>query len=484
VSAAAYAAVDLGASSGRVLAGHYDGERLDLREITRFANEPVELPDGLHWDLLHLFAHARDGLAQIADLASVGVDTWAVDYGLLDEHGRLLGLPYHYRDRRRAAAVDRSFARVPRANQYALSGIQTQPFNTLLQHEAERGSAALERARRLAMIPDLIAHWLGGDLVNEATNASTTGLLDARTGRWSAELLEGLDLPSGLFCPLVEPGTMIGTLAPRLEIGGARIHAVASHDTASAFVAAPVRGPDAAILSSGTWSLLGVEATAPALGQDALDANLTNERGVDGTTRILRNVMGLWLEQELCRAWGLSAAQIQDQAAAAQAEVPVIDPDDPAFLAPGDLPQRLHDACRRTGQELPDDQGAIARMVYVSLALRYRWVLERLEQILGRTLSTIHVVGGGVRNQLLCQLTADLTRREVVAGPVEATATGNVLVQLRAVGELASLDDARAVSAASSAPVRFTPALTADRADEQYDRFLRALDAPAANAHS
>ncbi|WP_320669021.1 rhamnulokinase [Patulibacter defluvii] len=477
MSAAAYGAVDLGASTGRVLAGRFDGERLELREAARFPNQPVELPDGRHWDLLHLFVKIRDSLARIPDLVGVGVDTWAVDYGLVDEQGRLLGLPYHYRDQRTAGAVERSFARVPRAAQYAISGTQTLPINTVFQLEAERGGAAFEHAARLAMVPDLLAHWLGAELVNEATNASTTGLLDARSGRWSPELIDGLDLPARLFGPLVEPGTTIGRLAPRLGIGDARIHAVASHDTASAFAAAPIVGPDAAILSSGTWSLLGVEASAPALGDDARAANLTNERGVDGTIRILRNVMGLWLEQELCRAWGLSAAQIQEMAAIADADVPVIDPDDPAFLAPDDLPLRLADACRRSGQQPPTDPGAIARMVYVSLALRYRWVLEQLERVLGRSLATIHVVGGGVRNQLLCQLTADLTGRPVVAGPVEATATGNLLVQLRAVGELASQADARAVSAASFEPLRFEPAITAERADEQYGRFLRALDA-------
>jgi rhamnulokinase len=361
-----------------------------------------------------------------------------------------------------------------------VTGIQTMRINTVFQLEAERDGSALERARRLAMIPDLLAHWLGGDLVNEATNASTTGLLDAQSGRWSAELLTGLDLPARIFCPVVEPGTTIGSLAPRLGIANARIHAVASHDTASAFAAAPVDGPDAAILSSGTWSLLGVEAAAPVLGADALAANLTNERGVDGTIRVLRNVMGLWLEQELCHAWDLSAAEIQQLAAQAGPDVPVIDPDDPAFVAPGDLPRKLADACRRTGQELPGDRGAIARMVYVSLALRYRWVLEQLERALGRSLSTIHVVGGGVRNELLCQLTADLTGRRVLAGPVEATATGNVLMQLRAVGELSSLADARAVSAASFTPQPFAPAIDAGQADAQYGRLLHALDVPAA----
>lgn len=478
--APAYAAIDLGASSGRVLAGRLAGERVVLHEAARFVNRPVDLPDGRHWDLLHLYARALDGLAAIAadgPIAAVGVDSWAVDYGLLDARGRLLGLPFHYRDRRTEEMVERSFARVSRDEQYAIAGIQTLPLNTVFQLEAERGSAALAAAERIALIPDLLAHWLGGELVNEATNASSTGLLDARSGRWSQPLLERLELPAGLFGPVVEAGTTIGRLRPQLALGDAAIHAVASHDTASAFAAAPVSDHEhAAILSSGTWSLLGLELDAPVLGGAAREANLTNERGIDGSVRLLRNVMGLWLVQELSRAWGLDAEQLQRLAGEAYADgaepVPVFDVDDPAFLAPDDLPDLIARRCRDSDQRPPATRGETVRCVLVSLAARYRWVLEQLEAVSGRRITTIHVVGGGARNALLCRLTADLTGRTVLAGPVEATGLGNVLVQLRAAGELGSRAEQRALAAASAEPLVHLPAADRAAAEDRYRRFL------------
>jgi rhamnulokinase len=482
-----FGAIDFGASSGRVLAGRFDGERVSLTEAARFPNRPVDLPDGRHWDLLGLYARAVDGLRSIAldgPLTGVGVDTWAVDYGLLDRDGRLLGLPFHYRDHRTDGAVDRSFARVSREDQYAVAGIQTMPINTVFQLEAERGSAALGAAERIALIPDLLAHWLGGDLVNEATNASSTGLLDARTGAWAHDLIDALQLPAGLFGPTVQAGTTIGRLRPALGLGDAAVHAVGSHDTASAFAAAPVVGDDAAILSSGTWSLLGLELDAPVLTDAARDANLTNERGVDGTIRLLKNVMGLWLEQELSRAWNVHAAELQRLAGEADPDVPVLDIDDPAFLAPDDLPALIAERCRRSDQAPPATRGETVRTVLVSLACRYRWVLEQLEAVSGRTIRTIHVVGGGVRNELLCRLTADVTGRTVLAGPVEGTGMGNVLVQLRAAGELGSLAELRAVAAASAQPRAFEPAPDRTAAEDLYRRFLKVarLSAPTATA--
>jgi rhamnulokinase len=504
-----YAAIDFGASSGRVLAGRFDGQRVTLTEAARFPNRPVDLPDGRHWDLLGLYARALDGLRAIAAgepgtpvdldgsgaptagaptggpaaLAGVGVDTWAVDYGLLDRDGRLLGLPFHYRDHRTDGMVERSFARVSREDQYAVAGIQTMPINTVFQLEAERGSAALGAADRIALIPDLLAHWLGGDLVNEATNASSTGLLDARTGTWSHDLVDRLGLPTALFGPTVEAGTTIGRLRPAIGLGDAAVHAVGSHDTASAFAAAPVVGDDAAILSSGTWSLLGLELDAPVLTDAARDANLTNERGVDGTIRLLKNVMGLWLEQELSRTWGIHAAELQRLAGEADPDVAVIDIDDPAFLAPDDLPALIAERCRRSDQAPPATKGEAVRTVFVSLACRYRWVLEQLEAVSGRTIRTIHVVGGGVRNELLCRLTADVTGRTVLAGPVEGTGMGNVLVQLRAAGELGSLAELRAVAAASARPRSFAPAGDRAAAEDLYRRFLKVADvAPPARA--
>ncbi len=467
-----YGAIDLGASSGRVVAGRLDGGRVVLDELHRFPNRPVALPDGLRWNLLHLFTEALEGLRGAGPLAGVGVDTWGVDYALLDGRGRVLGLPFHYRDARTDGMVERAFARVPQRDLYAATGIQTMPINTVFQLLADEGSSALAAAEGLALVPDLLAFWLSGELANEATAASTTGLLDARTGAWALDLVARLGLPTRPFGRLVEPGTPLGPALDHHDLGGAPVFAVAGHDTASAFVAAPVADEHAAILSSGTWCLLGVELPEPVLTEAARAANLTNERGVDGTTRLLKNVMGLWLEQECARAWDLPFPDVHALAGAAPDDVPLFDPDDDAFLAPGDMPARIAAACARGRQREPRDRGETARAILVSLACKYRFVLERLEAVTGRTITSVHAIGGGVRNELLCRLTADVTGREVVVGAVEATALGNVLVQARAAGELGSLADMRAVAAASTAPMSHDPDPDRDRAEATYRRFL------------
>ena len=444
----AYAAIDLGASSGRVMTGRLVGGRLALAEVHRFHNRPARLPDGLCWNLLHLFTELLAGLRRAGDLAGVGVDSWGVDYALLDGRDRVLGLPFHYRDGRTEGMDARAFARVPAAELYATTGIQTMPINTVFQLLADEGSAALQAAQRIALVPDLLALWLCGELANERTNASTTGLLDARTGEWSLELIERLGLPTRPFGALVEPGTKLGSVLPHHDFD-APVYTVASHDTASAYVAAPLRDERSAILSSGTWSLLGLELPAPVFNDDAL----TNERGVDGTIRLLKNVMGLWIEQECARVWGADFPALQRAARAVTRAVPTFDPDDERFLRGGDMPALIAEVIGR------DDlsRGELVRSIYLSLACKYKVVLERLEAASGRDVRTIHVIGGGARNALLCQLTADVTGREVLAGPVEATALGNVLVQARAAGELDSLADMRAVSAASFEPVHYEP---------------------------
>jgi rhamnulokinase len=459
-----FGAIDLGASSGRVFVGRLEDGRVALEELHRFANQPVRLPDGLHWDVVHLYAEALGALRDTGDLDGVGVDTWGVDYGLLDERGRLLGLPYHYRDDRTEGTVERAFARVPADELYATTGIQTLPINTVFQLLAEADGPALAAAERIALLPDLLAYWLSGELANERTNASTTGLLDARGGEWALEIVERLGLPARPFGALCEPGTELG---PARELGGVPVYTVASHDTASAYVATPLAGEHAAVLSSGTWSLLGVELAEPALGDAAREANLTNERGVDGTIRLLKNVMGLWLEQECAREWGASFEALHEAAFDAPADVPLFDPDADELLRPGDMPARIAAACGR------DDlsRGEIVRSIFTSLACRYRAVVERLEDVARREIRTLHVIGGGARNRLLCQLAADLTGREVLAGPVEATALGNILVQARAAGELGSLTDMRAVAAASSETTTYEPAMGADEADAIYRRF-------------
>jgi rhamnulokinase len=433
---AEYAAIDLGASSGRVVCGRLADGVMALEECHRFPNRPVRLPDGLHWNLLHLFTEAI-GALRGRTLDGVGVDTWGVDYALLDEHYRVLGLPFHYRDERTEG--------VARVDAYTVTGIQYMPINTVYQLLVDD---RVPDADAIALVPDLLAYWLSGELANERTNASTTALLDARTGEWALELIERLGLPSRPFGALVEPGTRLGPVLAEHEID-APVFTVASHDTASAYVATPLRDEHSAILSSGTWSLLGLELPAPVFS----DPELTNERGVDGTIRLLKNVMGLWLEQECARVWDADFPTLQGAAREVTGEVPVFDPDDERFLRGGDMPALIAEVTGRGDLS----RGEMVRSIYVSLARKYRVVLERLEAASGREIRTIHVIGGGARNALLCQLTADVTGREVLAGPVEATALGNVLVQARAAGELGSLSDMREVSAASFEPVHFEP---------------------------
>jgi rhamnulokinase len=483
--AAAFAAVDLGAESGRVVVGWLHGGRIDVEVVHRFPNRPVQLPDGLRWDLLHLFAEALDGLCvarERAQIRSVGIDAWGVDYALLDERIRLLGLPFHHRDARTSGMVERAFARVPREELYATTGIQTLAINTAFQLLAEEGTAALERAAHIGFVPDLFALWMTGELANERTIASTSGLLDARSGEWAHELIARLGLPAAPFGELVEPGALIGRLleehAARTGLpAGLPVRAVASHDTASAFAAAPVEaGSTPALLSSGTWSLLGAELDAPVLDERARAFDLTNERGVDGTTRLLKNVMGLWLVQECRRAWAdpgheLSYAELQRLAASVGDDVPLFDPDQDAFLAPGDMPARVTAACERTGQRLDPAPAVVVRSILTSLACKYRLVLERLESATGRTFECVHVIGGGSRNGLLCRLTADILGRRVVTGPVEATALGNVLVQARAAGELSSRSDLHTVARASAGAEGHEPRAAA-AGDATYERFL------------
>jgi rhamnulokinase len=466
-----FAAADVGAESGRVVVGTLRDSRAELAVVHRFANRPVRLPDGLHWNAPGLLEGILDGLRAAGRVAGVGIDTWGVDYGLVDDAGRLLGLPFHHRDARTAAMVERAFARVPRDELYAATGIQTMPINTIFQLLADEGTPALAGASRMLLIPDLLALWLSGVAANEVTAASTTGLLDARTGGWAMHTIERLGLPSRLFGELVEPGTTLGPLLSEHGIAGAAlVRAVAGHDTASAFAAAPVKDDESAILSSGTWSLLGLELPAPILDADAAAANLTNERGVDGTTRLLKNVMGLWLVQECRRAWGgHDYDELHRLAAQAPDDVPLIDPDDPAFLAPGDMPARIAAHCEHRGQRAPAGPGETVRVILLSLACKYRLVLRRLEHVAGRQVRCVHVIGGGARNTLLCQLTADVLELPVLAGPVEATALGNVLVQARGAGLIESLAQMRAIASASARPETFEP--RAERSGD-YQRFL------------
>ena len=484
-SSRAFAAVDLGAESGRVALGRLDGDRVSLEIVHRFANHPVWLNDGLHWDLLKLFDESLDGIgraAEIARLDGIGVDAWGVDYALLDAGNRVLGLPFHYRDGRTEGMIAAVHAKVSREGLYTRTGIQTMPINTIFQLMSEADSPAARAAERLAFVPDLFGLWMTGQLVNETTIASTSGLLGADDGRWARDLVAQLGFPAAPFArDPVEPGVSVGTVLTRHDAAcgdaaGATVWTVAGHDTASAFVAAPLHGPRDAVLSSGTWSLLGTESDRPFLDARALEYNLTNERGIGGRTRLLRNVMGLWLLQECRRAWERAGApadyeHLMALAAAADPNVALFDPDHEALLAPGEMPARLREACRAGAQSPPSAPGEIVRSILTSLACKYRFVLERLQRVTGRTFEVVHVVGGGARNRLLCQLTADIIGLPVFAGPVEATALGNVLAQAIAVGEVADLAQARELSAASSDRPCHEPRAPSQSA-ELYERFL------------
>jgi len=488
----AFLAVDLGAESGRTVLGRFDGERMALEEVHRFPNTPVRLPDGLHWDVLRIVQEVKDGLARaVRDggrIESLGVDSWGVDFGLLDRDGALISNPYHYRDLRTDGMDERAFDRVPREEIYATTGIQFMPINTLYQLLAMEGSPLLEAAQTLLMIPDLIGYWITGVRACESTNASTTQLYDPRSGNWAYGLLGKMGLPAQVFGEIVSPGTQLGPLLHEVAEetgirGNVPVTAVASHDTASAVVAVPAEGENFAYISSGTWSLMGVELPEPAITPEGLHANFTNEGGLEGTTRFLKNVMGLWILQECRRAWAregrdYSYEELAYLAEASPAIGSLLDPDHPAFLRPGDMPGRIRRFCRKTGQAPPEEPGVIVRSVLESLALKYRWVIERAEEITRRRVDTIHIVGGGVRNKLLCQLTADATRRPVRAGPVEATAMGNLMVQAYSRGYVGSLEEIRAVVRASPVEMRdYRPAGSTEEWENAYGRLRKIMDA-------
>jgi rhamnulokinase len=461
-------ALDLGAESGRALVGAFDGSRLSLEMPHRFANVPVRLGGTLYWDFPRLFGDVLDGVRaalQQGPLASLGVDSWGVDFGLLDRRGRLLGNPVHYRDARTEGMLERADHLVSRERIYAETGIQLMPINTLYQLLAmvEADDPDLQRADQLLMIPDLIHHFLCDSQVGEYTNASTTQCLDMAHGTWATDLLSDLNIPARLFPDVVQPGTPLGKL--RADVAsevGARLTVVApaTHDTASAVAGTPLDASGrTAFLSSGTWSLVGVELPGPVIAEQARRDNLTNEGGVNGTVRLLKNVMGLWLVQGARRALGASTsyAELTEQAAAAPAFSAFIDPDDERFLRPGDLPTNVRAFCAETGQTPPADAASLVRVLLESLALKYAVVLRQVEAVGGHALEAIHVVGGGSNNVMLCQLTADASGLPVLAGPVEATSIGNLVLQAIALGELASIADARAMVAASFAPRRYEP---------------------------
>ncbi len=459
------AAVDLGASSGRVMVGTVSPGHLGLEEVHRFPNGPVQAEDGsLRWPIDRIYREVLEGLAAAGRVDAIGVDSWAVDYGLLDDEGDLLAEPFSYRDSRTDGMGERVAEVVGDAELYAVTGLQHLPFNTVYQLLAE---TSLADAETMLLLPDLVGFWLTGQLGAEATNASTTQLFDVRTRTWATGLADRLGIPARLLPPVREPGDVVGRL--RLNVADATgqpavtaVVAVGSHDTASAVVGVPAApGVPFAYISSGTWSLVGVELDEPVLTEDARAANFTNEGGVDATIRFLRNVMGLWVLSESLRTWGLETADLPDLLAEAEASPafgPMVDVDGPEFLTPGDMPARIAAACAATGQTAPDTRGEVVRCILESLALAYRRQVRAAARLSGVAVEVVHVVGGGARNTLLCQLTADACGLPVLAGPVEAAALGNVLVQARTLGaDLPDLAAMRALVAATQPVDRFEP---------------------------
>ncbi|MBM4424610.1 MAG: rhamnulokinase [Chloroflexi bacterium] len=484
------AAIDLGAESGRVMLAAFDGRALRLEEIYRFPNVPVRVLRSLHWDPLRLFAEIKHGLGLCAKqagqtLSGIGIDTWGVDFALLGRDDELVGNPFHYRDRRTEGMMDQAFQRASKEEIFERTGIQFMPINSLYMLLSMAGTPALESAATFLMIPDLFNFWLSGQKACEFTDATTTQLYDQRAGDWARPLIEKLGLPGRIFLPVTQPGAVLGPLLPAVaeEVGlkSAPIIAPACHDTGSAVAAVPARAADYVYISSGTWSTVGVEIGSPLITPQSLKYNFTNEGGVSGTVRLLKNVMGLWIVQECRRAWAQAGEEFSYAELVALAEkaapfAALVDPDDEEFLRPGDMPTRLRGFCAKTGQPTPEDKGSLLRCVFESLALKYRVVIERIEAMLGRRMEIIHIVGGGSQNRLLCQLTADATGRPVVAGPVEATALGNAAAQAMALGHFSSLTEARDVVHHSVDLTTYEPRLSTQW-DECYARFTRLLPA-------
>jgi len=490
-----FLAFDLGAESGRAMLGQFDGERLQLSEVHRFPNGPVRLPDGLHWDVLRLWTEIKRGLARAvrergADLASVGLDTWGVDFGLLDRDGALVSNPYHYRDGRTDGMLEEAFRRVPRQEIFEQTGIQFMQLNSLYQLLAMvvGRSPALDVAATFLTMPDLFNYWLTGRKVCEFSIATTTQCYDPRRGDWAIPLLEKMGIPPHIFPEIVPSGTVLGELSPsvaeEMGLGSLPVIAPACHDTGCAVAAVPAEGSDFVYISSGTWSLMGAELPEPVINEPSLAFNLTNEGGVGGTFRFLKNITGLWLIQECRRTWARAASLTGEELSyddlthmAAQADPlqSVVDPDYGEFLKPGDIPARMRAFCQMTEQPVPQSKGAVVRCALESLALKYRWVLERLEKILGRRLEPIHIVGGGTQNELLNQFAADATGRQVMTGPIEATAAGNVIAQMMALGQLASLAEGREVVRNSFNVVTYEPTGEAGW-EEAYGRLLTTME--------
>lgn len=484
-------AIDLGASSGRGIVGSFDGKKLNLEENHRFPNEPVTVAGTFTWDMLRIFHEIKNSIRKCAlsedkDICSIGIDTWGVDFGLIDKTGRLMSNPVHYRDTRTEGIIEYADKFVPRSELYNVTGLQFQNFNTVYQILASMRDEPMyiNNAQKLLFTPDLLNYFLTGEMCCEYTIASTGAVLDAKTRDLAYDLLAKFGIPSGIFAPIVQPGNVVGALLPQVleEVGdiSAKVVNVAAHDTASAVVAVPATSDDFIFLSSGTWSIMGSEIKEPIISDASFKYNFTNEGGIENTIRFEKNITGLWLKQESKRQWeregkNYTHDQLSDMALASKPLQSLIDPDDPLFATPGNLPKRIAEYCKATGQHVPEDAGEIMRCIFESLSLRYRYTVEKIDEMKGHKTPFINVIGGGTKEALLCQFTADACGRPVYAGPVEATAIGNIMAQAIAAGELKNVAEAREV-VRNSFEIEYYEPKNTEAWDEGYERFIKLIE--------
>ncbi len=490
-----FLAFDFGASSGRAMLAKFDGEKITLEEKHRFSNDPVDINGNFHWDVLRLFFEIKQGILKCAnsgdrDIDCIGIDTWGVDYGLLDENDKLLGNPYHYRDTRTEGMYEEAFKLVPKAEIFERSGgVAFNWFNTIFQLLSAKLSndSALKNAKTMLMMPDLLNFFLTGEKKTEYTVASTTQMFNSVKHEWAYDLLEKMGLPTDILTDVVYPGEIVGKIKPELaeELGIDEIPviAVASHDTGSAVASVPVVDEkDFIYISSGTWSLMGVELDKPNVCNEALEHNFTNEGGVNKTIRFLKNIMGLWLIQESRRQWDregelLSFDELERQANAAEPFASLIDPDYPAFQTPGNMPKRIREYCKKTGQKVPETKGEVVRCIAQSLAFKYRETVEGMEEVTGNKYNVVNIVGGGIKDKMICQFTANATKRKVSTGPVEATSIGNVVVQAMAMGAIKDLKEGRQVVKNSFDITVYEPQDSDawDKAYEEWKRIIKSI---------
>ena len=484
-------AIDLGASSGRGIVGSFDGKKITLEENHRFPNEPVTVAGTFSWDTLRIFHEIKNSIRKCAlsedkNIRSIGIDTWGVDYGLIDKTGRLMSNPVHYRDTRTEGIIEYADKFVPRSELYNVTGLQFQNFNTVYQILASMRDEPMyiNNAQKLLFTPDLLNYFLTGEMRCEYTIASTGAIFDAKKRDFAYDLLAKFGIPTGIFAPIAQPGSVVGGLLPQVleEVGNidAKVVNVAAHDTASAVVAVPAAGDDFIFLSSGTWSIMGSELKEPIISDASFKYNFTNEGGAENTFRFSKNITGLWLKQESKRQWeregkSYTHDQLSDMALASKPFQSLIDPDDALFATPGNLPKRIAEYCKATGQHVPEDAGEIMRCIFESLALRYRYTAERIDEMKGHKTPFINIIGGGTKESLLCQFAADACGRPACAGPVEATAIGNIAVQAIAAGELKNVAEAREVIR-NSIDIEYYEPKNSESWDEGYERFTKLIE--------